>query len=161
MKDLSIKQKLYSLTTGILITIMLMLSFTVYKLSDIEKEYDYMDSKASTGKMLTLEINKDLNYLSRLTRDIMLGNDYDGNIVKVDKTVTAINNAFDSLNKITIDKKSQNILAEAKNETMKFVKYSQILLKDLENKARTTKILQHTYDEYKEHGSPLAKEARK
>ncbi len=160
MKNLSIKQKLYSLNVGILITILIMVFFVVVKTLNIESEYKDMQTKAVASKLLTLEINKDLNYLSRLTRDIMIGNDYDGNITKINTNVKSIELAFSKLKNITVEANSIKVLNNAYNETSKFVKYSQSLMLNLATKVRDVQTLENTYLEYKKQGSPLAKSAR-
>jgi len=50
-----------------------------------------------TTKIETIKIARDVNYVSRLTRNIMLGSDYDSDMRELKKTADAIAHSFDTL----------------------------------------------------------------
>jgi hypothetical protein len=60
-------------------------------LSGIDNDFKAFSKQAVDGKILTLEIEAALNYVSRGTRDIMLGNDYAKNMEAIKKSIDAIN----------------------------------------------------------------------
>lgn len=47
-----------------------------------------------TTKIETIKIARNVNYVSRLTRNIMLGSDYDSDMRELKKTVDAIAHSF-------------------------------------------------------------------
>ena len=69
----------------------------------------------------TLSINKELNYVSRVTRDIMLGGEYAKNMDKLKESEAKITKYFEELLKVT-DEKNKPIVKEAELKTLNFTK---------------------------------------
>lgn len=101
----SIKQKLMYITGGLLLMYAFNLVLALYFIGYIKDEFAHFKSSAYKGEVYTLNINKELNYVSRLTRDIMLGNDFDKNIKKLADSGVVIKKDFEGLLKIAEPKK--------------------------------------------------------
>jgi len=128
-------------------------------MTHLEGEYDHLYKNSMTSELQTLEIEKNLNYISRTTRDIMLGGDYDKNINKLNNSVNRISELFLSLEEIMANDESLSVVTQAKISTMSFLNSSLDMMKtltkdDIENK--TSQI----YEKYKNDLTPLANASR-
>lgn len=97
----------------------------------IESKYDYLHHNSMISGLTTLKIEKNLNFISRTSRDIILGGDYDKNIAKLSKTIEDIGSDFASLEKLMAGDSSLSIVQEAKNSTMLFLNNSLKMMKSL------------------------------
>ncbi|MEA3314445.1 MAG: methyl-accepting chemotaxis protein [Campylobacterota bacterium] len=162
---ISIAKKM--LIFGIIIFLVIITSTIIKynKVNDAKYNFDIYSNKAVAGKILVLEIGKDLNYISRCTRDIMLGNSYDKNILKIEKSRSNINNNFDKLVDTIKDtpneKEKLNALDISKQNTMNFINDGYNKMKSLSNIERTPEILANMYQQYKKDATPLAYKSRK
>ena len=129
-----------------------------------DKNFDIYSKKAVDGKFLVLEIGKELNYISRCTRDIMLGNSYSSNLEKIEKSRALIVKFFDDL-RVTIkgtpneDKKMAE-LEDSMKKTLAFVDDGYQKMKSLEKVERTPEVLASMYQAYKKDATPLADSSR-
>lgn len=133
-------------------------------LSEADRNFDIYVNKTVAGKILVLEIGKSLNYISRSARDIMLGNAYDKNIKKIEKSRESIKQNFDALVgtiKNTPNEKQKLVtLVSAKKSTMAFIDDGYNKMKSLANKERTPEVLADMYQQYKKDATPLAYNSR-
>ena len=151
---------------GVVISAILIVA-TIYKYITIqaaEKNFDLYSKKAVAGKILVLQIGKDLNYISRCTRDIMLGNAYDKNIQKIQESKDRITKAFDDL-KLTVkgtpnESSKLNSVINAKEKTIAFIDDGFDKMKALSSQERTPELLAQTYQAYKKDATPLANASR-
>jgi methyl-accepting chemotaxis protein len=104
--------------------------FVFLALSKIESDYNDLQQNATAGAMYTLEIEKDLNYISRTSRDIMLGNSYDKNMAKLEERTKQIKKNFAELEKIS-DPESAPFIAPAKESTFAFLDNTMVMMKTL------------------------------
>lgn len=104
--------------------------FVFFALSKIESDYNDLQQNATAGAMYTLEIEKDLNYISRTSRDIMLGNSYDKNMAKLEERTKQIKKNFAELEKIS-DPESAPFIAPAKESTFAFLDNTMVMMKTL------------------------------
>ena len=107
-------------------TIFVFLSFTT-----IEKEYEHLHENSMEGALQTLEIEKNLNYVSRTTRDIMLGGNYSKNITKLNDSIEKIRTTFISLETMMAKDDSLSMVKDAKTSTMLFLDNSMAMMKSL------------------------------
>ncbi len=152
---------------GIIIFLVMLIS-TIIKYNSINNatyNFDIYSQKAVTGKIYVLEIGKELNYISRCTRDIMLGNSYEKNIAKIEKSRSKISKNFDKLVKTMKDTpnemKKLEALAQSKKNTMAFINDGYSKMISLKSINRTPTVLANMYQEYKKDATPLANESRK
>ncbi len=159
LENLSIQKKMNYLIALVTISVFSAAVFVYWAMSTIEDQYDELHNKTIIGAIEALEIEKNLNYVSRTTRDIMLGGDYDKDISKLETSINTINKNFDSLEEMMKNDPSYNTVAEAKDSTMLFLNNSMKMMRsftkdDIQN--RTTQI----YHEYKTDLTPYANASR-
>ena len=155
----SIRTRIHYLIAIVTVSIVTVAAFVFLALSSIESQYQSLQENSTSGAMHTLEIEKDLNYVSRTTRDIMLGGDYDKNIVKLDKHIANIRHAFDAIEAMKNDAASLALIQEAKKSTMLFLENSMLLMRSLtpEQIARDKDAI---YAQYKKSLTPYANASR-
>ena len=148
-KNISIKHKLMGITGALICIYGLTLVLTLYLVSNIKSEFSHFKESAYKGEVYTLSINKELNYVSRVTRDIMLGGEYAKNMEKLKESEEKITKYFGDLLKVT-DEKNKQIVKEAEQKTLNFTKTAISVLSKLNG----------TYQEYKKVATPPADDAR-
>ncbi|OHE20075.1 MAG: chemotaxis protein [Sulfurimonas sp. RIFOXYD2_FULL_37_8] len=125
----------------------------------IESKYDHLHNSSMIGGLTTLEIEKNLNYTSRLSRDIMLGGDYDKNIVNLETTIKKIEIHFNSLEKLMEKDISFGMVKEAKNSTMLFLNNTLKMMKSL-NQQMIQDNKDEIYKSYSKELTPFANASR-
>lgn len=156
------KMTIFGVVTVLLLLISLAVKFNSIK--EAQKNFDIYSAKAVAGKIFVLQIGKDLNYVSRCTRDIMLGNAYDKNIGKIEKSRASIVKSFDAL--VGTIKGTPNeanklkALSDSKTKTLAFVDDGYNKMLSLKNQERTPELLSATYQAYKKDATPLANASR-
>ena len=158
----SLKNKMILLTTMILI-ITATFSLFMYNITSlIEDEINRYKNKAVNGKVLILTIEKDLNYVSRCSRDLMLGNDYKGNLEKINQRTKNIEQNFILLKKTIVEdnnyKNNMLLLNKAQKTSLEFVHGVQKKMLNLKSNIDSSKEI---YLEYKQELAPLAVTSRR
>jgi len=156
---LSIKQKLMVITGGLILMYGFTFVLVLYLIGYIKDEFQHFKESAYKGEVYTLNINKELNYVSRLTRDIMLGNDLEKNMKKLKESNEKIRKDFESLLKIT-EPKNQEIAKDSYAKTMRFVDMATEIVGKLSTIGTSRESLDAVYAEYKHAATPPAEEAR-
>ena len=136
----------------------------ILSLNTIQKEFVTFSISAVQGKVLTLEIEAIVNYVSRCTRDIMLGNSYEKNMEAIQTSITSIKQKFDDLEGTVKGlegeaQKKENI-KKAHDSTLSFVNDGYDKMKELGNAERTPERLHAMYQRYKKDATPLANASR-
>jgi methyl-accepting chemotaxis protein len=151
---------------GIAVLVML-LGATVFKYNSLHSavdDFEILDQKAMKGKIKVLEIGKSLNYISRCTRDIMLGNAYQKNIDKIKQHRAFIEKKFDELVYTVKDTPNEaqklRALSNAKQSTIAFIDDGYNKMLSLGSVDRTPKVLADMYQQYKKDATPLAQKSR-
>lgn len=157
--NLSIKQKLMIITGGLIMMYGLTFVLVLYLIGYIKDEFQHFKESAYKGEVYTMSINKELNYVSRLTRDIMLGNDFDKNMKKLNESSSKIKADFENLIKIT-EPKDVAITKDSYEKTMKFVNIGIQTVGKLKESGVSRESLDKVYAEYKIVATPPADEAR-
>lgn len=113
-KTMSIKSQMNYFITSITAAITIAAIFVYWSLSLINTQYTYLHKNAMMGALDTLYIEKDLNYISRTSRDILLGGDYEKDIAKLNDKVSSIENHFNELERIMKEDKALGMVKDAK-----------------------------------------------
>ena len=111
-----------------------------------------------TTKIETIKIFRDVNYVSRLTRNIMLGSEYDSDMQELVATAGTIAESFDTLTKATRSAADQKLVKQARIDTNAFVSdgiQRMIQIKDVPADKRN-----NAYKNYKKIATPLAMKSR-
>ena len=158
-ENMSIKKKMNYLILMATLSTFAATIFVFVSMSSIEEQYDHLHKNSMIAGLKTLKIEKNLNYVSRTTRDIMLGGDYNKDMDKLNSTVTEIGEHFSALEKLMKNDASLSLVQEAKSSTMLFLNSSLTMMKNLsqdEIQNQTAKI----YKKYKTDLTPFANASR-
>lgn len=131
LDHLSIRQRMRYLVIAATFSVVGASVFVFFALSSIESNYDDLQKKSVSGTLLALQIEKDLNYVSRTNRDIMLGGNYEKNMAKLDESIASIKANFSKLEATSEDMESKTIVTHAKKSTVLFLDNSYAMMKSL------------------------------
>ncbi|WP_394204194.1 methyl-accepting chemotaxis protein [Shewanella waksmanii] len=164
----SIKRKLIVVMAVFAIAGLTILIDVVVNTQFVENKFNEYDQAGVTSQRAILMINRDMNYVSRLTRSIMLGDDYDNNSRLLEQRIADIDNHFDTLQQaigLMSDPIAQQQLAslasQARNTTLLFLHDGRDRMAALANKPRTAEVLAQAWQDYRVGASPFAQQARK
>ncbi|MCX6062020.1 MAG: methyl-accepting chemotaxis protein [Campylobacterales bacterium] len=159
LQDMSIKKRMNYLVGAATLSVIGASVFVYFALSSLEVQYSELQEKTISGAMNALEIEKDLNYISRTSRDIMLGGDYNKNIDKLEKHIDKIHTVFIELDTSASEPAEQQLIADAKESTSAFLNNSLTMMKSLD--AATISSNSTTiYAKYKKELTPYADASR-
>jgi len=159
LENLSIQKKMNYFILMVTLSVFSATIFVFLSMNYIENKYTYLHQNSMKGALQTLEIEKNLNYVSRLTRDIMLGGDYEDNIKKLNTSIDAIRELFVSIEKQANNPDSAAILKDAKTSTMLFLENSLLMMQKLApEQIKNEK--EAIYHNYKEQLTPYADASR-
>lgn len=159
MNKLSIKNKMNYLILSVAVSVVGAAVLVYFALASIGTQYNDLKNNSTSGALYTLEIGKNLNYVSRTTRDIMLGGNYSKNIKKLEKRIHNIQEDFDSLDKTIVDLKSKELIGQAKRTTMLFLNNSLSMMQGF-TKAQIKDQKESIYQVYKKELTPYANASR-
>ena len=134
------------------------------RLMAIGKTFEVYKAKAVDGLVTVQRIEKNLNYISRCNRDIMLGNDYEGNLKKVQENILDIERHFYLLLKSVEDTENSEekikLILDAKQFTSDFVNDGLNKMISLGETDMSPKVRADMYKRYKKDATPLANKSR-
>lgn len=158
LQNVSVKKKLglMMLLTSIAVGIGTFLF--IMAMASLNKEFDTFEAQSFQGVKAVLETEKELNYFSRITREIMLGGDLNENLSKLDDTRRSIENHFKEVEAACVDPHQKKLQQQAQKDALVFVSASSDLMKSLKNGEQTTAGIYHYYHQ---NFSPMAKASRK
>lgn len=159
LNKMSIKQRMNYLVGAATISVVGASIFVFFAMNSLENQYDELQDKTITGAIAAQDIEKELNYISRTSRDIMLGGDYAKNIDKLDKHSAIITADFAILEKTIVHDNEKEMLKNAKESTELFLNSSLKMMKALDPatiSANTSSI----YTAYKFQMTPYADASR-
>ena len=158
-KDLSIYKKMNYLVAVATLAVVGATLFVYAYMTHLEGEYNHLADNSMATELQTLEIEKTLNYISRTTRDIMLGGDYDKNIDKLKTSISTIEKTFLSVEDIMAQDPALPIVTESKVSTMNFLNSSLVMMQGL-TANDIQENTQNIYKKYKTDLTPLANASR-
>ncbi len=167
LANLTIKKKLISLTVLFATSYLFIFLWQNHQLSYIDKSFKLYQNAVVQGNINILQVSRDMNYCSRLTRSIMLGDNFDKNLKKLITRIDDIKVSFKGLNN-TVSYLPDNLQSEllqainnSQNDTMAFLDDSLRRMNDLGNTERSQEIRNKAWDNYRATASPIANKARK
>lgn len=155
---MSIKLKLFGIGALIIFAICSLSGISLIKINSFQKNYTEMMERDVSGQVDVLEINRDVNYVSRLTRNIMLGSNIDKDIQSLEKMLDNITKNFTALKATVLDNAELEVLQKAEKATMNFINQGYEFSK--ESKALDVSERYSRYPLYGKSATPLAVESR-
>ena len=130
-ENMSIKKRMNYLIGMATFAIFSATIFVFFSMDKIENEYKHLRSNSMEAGLITLKIEKDLNYVSRTTRDIMLGGDYNKDLSKLQDRISNVSKYFNTLQELMKKDDSLSLVRDAKSSTMLFLNNSLNMMKGL------------------------------
>ncbi|MGH2279588.1 methyl-accepting chemotaxis protein [Aliarcobacter sp. ERUVET-7] len=158
--NFTIAKKMMLFAIVIFVTIFITGVLKFNNLLNTEKNFNIFKDRAVAGKFYVLEVEKELNFVARNSRDIMLGNSYDNNIKNLEKSRDNIIKSFDGLLKTSQNEAEKNVVLEVKKTVLDFIEDGYKKMKSLETVERTPEVLAAMYQAYKKDATPLANKSR-
>ncbi|MEA2072616.1 MAG: methyl-accepting chemotaxis protein [Campylobacterota bacterium] len=158
-ESMSIQKKMNYLIAMATFAIFSATIFVFWSMSLIETEYKYLRSNSMKAGLSTLKIEKNLNYISRTTRDIMLGGDYNKDITRLKASIEEIEGYFNVLEKLMEGQESSNLVRDSKSSTMLFINNSLEMMQNL-SQSQIKNDTAEIYAKYKHDLTPYANASR-
>lgn len=167
MNNISLKAKLILLVSFLMSVLVLVAIIAYVELGEINQTIRSYQNWSVFLQRNVLTIEKDANYVSRLTRNIMLGGSFEENFSQIEKTVQNVYKSYDELKqraeKAELGTQKQSVISQIDQsfqDTKVFLedaKGKMLALKqtDLSEQAR-----QNAWKDYQQTNSPLGKKAR-
>ncbi len=157
--NLSIQKKMNYFIAMVTIAVFSAAISIFLAMSHVEMKYNHLHHNSMIGGLTTLKIEKSLNYISRTSRDIILGGNYDKNIAKLKSNIEMIRDHFTTLEDLMAEDESLHMVVEAKSSTMLFLDNSYKMMKSLTpNQIKNNK--DTIYKSYKHDLTPFANKSR-
>jgi len=131
--NMSIKKKMNFLAGIVTLSVVGASFFVFIAMSNIEAQYHALQHKSMKGAIEVLKIEKRMNYVSRTSRDVILGGNYEKNIKKLHDNVDSIRKSFDTLEQSMNNSLSKKLVEDAKTNTMKFLNSNLEMMDGLRN----------------------------
>ena len=158
--NFTIAKKMMLFAVVIFVTIFITGLLKFNNLLNTEKNFNIFKDRAVAGKFYVLQVEKELNFVARNSRDIMLGNSYDNNIKNLEKSRENIIKSFDGLLQTSQNEAEKNVVLEVKKTVLDFIEDGYKKMKSLQTVERTPEILAAMYQAYKKDATPLANKSR-
>lgn len=139
--------------------ILLIVVINYWMVAGLKDDFAIMKEKQIDGKIATLNITADMNYISRLSRNIMLGGNFDRDIEEMNGRIKNIENNFNLLEASLVYQDEKDIFQKSKDAALHFVGDAL----DFSNRYKFLDASEkHSkYAEYSAGATPLAVESRK
>jgi len=166
LNNISIKKRLMILIALIIFSGVFLIIWQNMRLSNISSSFQLYRQAAVQGEVNILKISRDMNYSSRLTRSIMLGDDYDKNLKKLLSRIDDIKGHFvqlkNSANSLSSQQQTSLLTAinNSENDTMAFLDDGLRRMNELGKTERSAEILSNAWKDYRATASPIANKAR-
>jgi len=164
--NITIKNRLMILIVLIILSGISLIFWQNNRLSKISNSFELYRQAAVVGEGDILKISRDMNYCSRLTRSIMLGDNYDKNFNKLLTRIDDIRGHFTQLKssiELLPQEQRNNLLTAINNsqrDTMAFLDDGLRRMKALGNSDRSAAVLSAAWKDYRATASPIANKAR-
>lgn len=157
ISTLNVSKKM-TLLIGVVTVLMLVMQLVfAISASSLEEDFESFEQESFRGATLVLSIEKDLNYFSRTTREIMLGGDYKENTQKLHDLQKSINEQFTQLEKVITDEDEQNKLKNAKASSLSLLNSA---CQMIDSYSPATTSLEELKNHYHAIVTPAAKKSR-
>lgn len=166
LNKVSVKGKISLLTGVLLVALVSVAVFTISQLLSIKSAFTQYSKGAVVLETTILEVSRDMNYVSRLTRSIMLGDDYQKNHTKLEQRLSDISAHFDKLtvtaniiDDAQVKKQLTMLIQKSKQSTLTFLNESLRLMNTLSEQSDAVE-RDRAWTKYKKEFSPLANSSR-
>ncbi len=154
----TIKGKVRGLIAVCIASLLCILGLSVITLNELDTRFTSMKESALDGRLATTAINRDINYVSRLTRNIMLGSNIEKDIASLEKRIQGIKENFVILKAGAEPGEEQRLVAQAEKAALAFVQDGLRFAKNMQALPVGDRYKQ--YGAYGQSATPLAMQSR-
>jgi len=155
---MSIKIKMYLLALVITTCVSVMAVTGIVSVRNLSEEFHLLRSHEIVTQQSVIKVSRDMNYLSRLSRDIMLGGDYDRDTRAVSVIVSKVTDHFQVLDKAAETREIRELIAAANVDAQDWLTSTQIMMTALGKIPSGER--HNAYPEYERVITPKAMKAR-
>jgi len=159
-ENASIKKKMIVLVTMAMVAIIGATIFVFSFMTKIENDYEHLSKHSMEAGLAVLQIEKQLNYISRNGRDILLGGNKEKDLKEFKKSIAFITERFEHLEKITTDQQSLELVQKSKKAALYFINSAYKMMNSLSSEQIANDKVA-LYAKYKQTLTPPAQESRK
>ena len=167
MKNLSLKTKFGALAVLIIVGNLVTLGLTLFATSSFGDRFSSFYKAGVEIQRQTLAVARDANYVSRLSRSIMLGDDLQKNLLDMDKTIDRIRAGFTAMTTASrfigsgdFQRQINKEIEVSQVDTLAFVTDARERMKSLEGTTQSPESLHAAWTAYHKAATPLAETAR-
>ncbi|HWR02411.1 MAG TPA: methyl-accepting chemotaxis protein [Humidesulfovibrio sp.] len=154
MQTLSLRGKfILTLSVGAL-ALAFMFCVSLMGIKGFEDAYARMRSIDTVGRLAALDIAKDINYFSRLTRNIMLGSDIEKDLKQIDQTLGRIEKNFSLLSGLDFTPEEKALIQKARDASTQFTRDGTEIVSGLRDTPAADR--HQAYKEYEKRATPYA-----
>lgn len=155
---MSLKKRMVAFSGCIILFVLILSIFACVGVSRLNTDFQQLLSHEITTKIETIKVGREVNYVSRLTRNIMLGSNFDKDAKHLDETVEKIEVSFKKLAEAAKSDKEKKLVEQAHVDAMAFVNDGRtrvLATKDMPSSERHT-----IFGDYEKFATPLAMKSR-
>ena len=149
---MTIKSKFTLLVVLVVMSCVLGAAFCGFKIMNLFTVFQSLIDTEVTTKVELVKVGREINYVSRLTRNIMLGSDYEKDMKKLDESIQKIEVSFDALGKA--NKGEKEMIGKAKVDALAFANDGRARVAALKEVPIEERHL--AFKEYEKGATPLA-----
>ena len=155
---MSIKIKMYLLALVITACVSVMAVTAIVSVRNLSDEFNLLRTHEIVTQQSVIKVSRDMNYLSRLSRDIMLGGDYGRDMRGVNDIVLQVTSHFAVLDKAAETRAIRSLIAAANTDAQDWLNSTQVMMKALGEIPSSER--HKSYGEYERVITPKAMKAR-
>jgi PAS domain S-box-containing protein len=155
---MSIKVKVYLLAFVITMCVSVMAVAAIVSVRHLSEEFHLLRSHEIVTQQSVIKVSRDMNYLSRLSRDIMLGGDYRRDMNAVSDIVNQVTSHFEQLDQAAESAEIRTLIAAANSDAQDWLNSTKVMMTAL---GAVPSGQRHTYySQYEREITPKAMKAR-
>ena len=128
---MSIKMKMYQLSLVITACVSAMAVTATISVGNLSKEFSLLRHHEIITQQSVIKVSRDMNYLSRLSRDIMLGGDYRRDMTAVSDIVLKVTDNFEVLEKAAEGEEIKALIANANVDAQDWLNSTKVMMRAL------------------------------
>ncbi|RTR26999.1 methyl-accepting chemotaxis protein [Shewanella atlantica] len=163
----SIKQKLTAVMVVFGLAGLVILVNVIINTGFVEDKFNEYDQAGVSSQKYMLSISRDMNYCSRLSRSIMLGDDFEKNfglletrIADIDRHFEGLESSLSLISEPDVKANLRQLASNSKQATKAFLEDGRQRMSKLRLIERTPDVLQAAWASYRKGASPYANKAR-
>ncbi|WP_304300766.1 methyl-accepting chemotaxis protein [Chromatium okenii] len=159
LNNMKISHRLYLITGIVIVSSLAIYLMLMLLLRGLEQTNMGVFDHEAKAHIFTQTITAELNMVSRLSRNIMLGGDFEKNLADIRAMETTIRTNFDALPAALTSAEEQRLAESSRKSTLEFIS---IVLSMVEDMRALPAAERHTlFERYERDATPPAQESRK